>query len=139
MATATNAKRSEFFGVYNTNPSADYAKEVPFRVALRIVGDDEDRWIYGGFFKTEKTAARVYNMMAIRQFGHDAVVNDIGKPTKAQNQEFSDYLNANPARGQMYKVTAKKAQQLIEEFGSFRTHKEVKVGDAQAPEVDGVL
>ena len=135
----TTAKRSEFLGVYPTNPEAEYSKEVPFRVSMPLRKDGETEWINGGFFKTERTAARAYNMIAIQHLGKDAIVNDIGKPTKAMNDEFAQYLAGNPARAQSYKLTADKAKQLIAEYGKFQTHKDVRAAVPTTPEIDGVL
>lgn len=139
MATATT-KQSEYIGVYNTNPEMDYSKDVPFRVALpmRKEGEETD-WIYGGFFKTQQTAARAYNLLAIENLGKDAVINDIGRPTKAMNDEFAQYLSQNPNRMQRYKLTTEKAKQLIKEYGAFKTHKDVLAALPTAPEVTGVL
>ena len=132
-------KRSDFLGVYPTNPEAEYAKEVPFRVSLPIRKDGETEWVNGGFFKTEKTAARAYNMIAIQKLGQEAIVNDIGKPTKAQNEEFAQYLSHNPGRAQNYKLTAKKAKELIAKYGAFKTHLDVLESVPTVPEITGLL
>ena len=133
-------KRSKFMGVYPTNPEMDYAKDVPWRVAINIRKDNgESDWIYGGFFRTEQTAARAYNMLAIQHLGRDAIINDIGKPTKAQNEEFAQYLSANPQRSQNYRLTAQKARDLIEQYGKFKTHLEARKELPAAPAIEGVL
>ena len=139
MAQA-NVKPSEYIGVYTTNPEADYAEEVPYRVALPMRKEGEEtNWIYGGFFKTQQTAARAYNLLAIENLGKDAIINDIGKPTKAMNDEFSDYLGQNPNRAQRYKLTTEKAKSLIKEYGAFKTHKDVQKELPAVPEITGVL
>ena len=138
--TTSAPKRSKFMGVYPTNPEMDYAKDVPWRVAINIRNENgESNWIYGGFFRTEQTAARAYNMLAIQHLGRDAIINDIGKPTKAQNEEFAQYLSANPQRSQNYRLTAQKARDLIEQYGKFKTHLEARKELPAAPAIEGVL
>ena len=139
MATA-QLKQSDYIGVYLTNPEADYAEDVPYRVAMPIRKEGEEtEWIYGGFFKTQHTAARAYNLIAIENMGRNAIINDIGKPTKAMNDEFAEFLSQNPNRAQRYKLTTEKAKELIKQYGAFKTHKDVQDELPVVPEITGVL
>ena len=143
MATSTAVKSADtlgFKGVYLTNPDHDYAKNVPFRVAIPVQQDDgSQQWIGGGFFKTAKVAARAYNMLAIKHYGQSAVVNDIGKPSAADNVQFQQYLASNPQRMQDYKLSVAKAQDLIKQYGKFATHKSVVKDLPKQPAVAGVI
>jgi len=137
---ATALKQSDYIGVFLTNPEADYAKDVPYRVAMPIRKEGEEtEWVYGGFFKTEHTAARAYNLIAIEHMGSNAIINDIGKPTKSMNDEFADFLSQNPNRAQRYKLTTEKAKELIAKYGAFKTHKDVQKALPTTPEIANVL
>lgn len=140
MALPQRKFKNNFLGVYETNTDHDYAKEVPFRVAINVPGeDDEDNWINCGYFITEQAAARAYNMYAIKHLGKDAVLNDIGKPTVAQNDEFNQFLNQKPHRAQTYKLSVTKAQELIKSYGNFAMHSGELIKKDQKVQVEGVL
>jgi len=138
---AQNSKfKNSYIGVYETNPEHDYSKEVPFRVAINVPNEDgEANWINCGYFMTEAAAARAYNMYAIRYFGKSAVLNDIGVPTKAQNDEFNQFLNHKPHRAQTYTLSVAKAKELIAQYGEFTMHSGNKIPVGQKIQVNGVL
>lgn len=134
--------KNNFLGVFETNPEHDYAKSVPFRVALQIVDrDDPDEkiWMNAGYLKTENAAARVYNMYAIEHYGKDAILNDVGVPTKVQNEDFNVYLNDRPKRAQTYALSVAKAQKLIAEYGDFTLYSGELKGAGNIVQVKGIL
>ena len=133
-------KQSNFLGVYLTNPEVDYAEETPYRVSLGITkSGEETQWVYGGFFNTEQAAARAYNVIAIQNLGKDAIINAIGKPTKAMNDDFITHLGRNPHNAQRYKLTTSLAKKLIKEYGSFKTHLDMLKDIPSTPEIEGVI
>ena len=139
--------KNSFLGVYETNPEHDYAKEVPFRVAILVPASElsgenpegDDVWINCGYFKTEAAAARAYNMYAIKYLGKDAILNLIGTPTKAVNDEFNDFLSQKPHRSRTYTLSVAKANKLIKEYGNFVTYSGKPVAATNKVQVVGVL
>jgi len=120
----TIINRSEFLGVYN-NKSANSMAEVPFRAAIRRGNGDTATWVNLGYTKSEKVAAKIYNMYAVNFFGKGAILNDTVLSAD-ETEEFNTFVQAKPKRVERFDEAFTKAC-LIKATGHvFRTHLSIK-------------
>lgn len=83
--------RSKYLGVY-TNKYKPTCKEYPYRVSLKRYTDSTPIYTDIGLFKTEETAANIYNIYALHSFGKGAIINDLplSQETREEMQAFFD-------------------------------------------------
>lgn len=124
--------RSEYLGVYNTTSSAK--AEVPFRAAIRRGNGDTATWVNLGSMKSEKVAARVYNMYAINFFGKGAILNDVTLNLEEQ-REFEAFITAKPARTERLSQARDRAHAVINGGHVFRKHTELERRDTLPAEM----
>jgi len=84
-------ERSRYLGVY-TNKYKPTCKEFPYRVSVKRYSNNVATYTDIGFFKTEETAANIYNIYALDTFGKGAVINDIplSEETREEMQLYFD-------------------------------------------------
>ena len=129
----TIINRSEFLGVYN-NKSANSMAEVPFRAAVRRGNGDTATWVNLGYTKSEKVAAKVYNMYAVSFFGKGAILNDTVLSAD-ETEEFNTFVQAKPKRVERFNEAVSIAAKIRGEGHTFRLHTSLKK-KADAGEVD---
>jgi hypothetical protein len=120
----TIINRSEFLGVYN-NKSANSMSEVPFRAAIRRGNGETANWVNLGYTKSEKVAAKVYNMYAVNFFGKGAILNDTVLSSD-ETEEFNTFVQAKPKRTERFNEAHEKACKLRTEGHTFRLHTSLK-------------
>ena len=129
----TIINRSEFLGVYN-NKSANSMAEVPFRAAVRRGNGDTATWVNLGYTKSEKVAAKVYNMYAVSFFGKGAILNDTVLSAD-ETAEFNAFVQAKPKRVERFDQAVHLVAKIRGEGHTFRLHTSLKK-KADAGEVD---
>ena len=129
----TIINRSEFLGVYN-NKSANSMAEVPFRAAVRRGNGDTATWVNLGYTKSEKVAAKVYNMYAVAFFGKGAILNDTVLSAD-ETAEFNAFVQAKPKRIERFDEAVHLVAKIRSEGHTFRLHTSLKK-KADAGEVD---
>jgi IS30 family transposase len=145
--------RSEYFGVY-PNTSDSSKGEVPFRAAIKTRRNGKENWINLGYTKTEKVAARVYNMYAICFFGKSAIINDVALNLDEQ-AEFEAFVHSTEKRQQRLAEARDRAHAVLDGGHQFRKHSDVRdeqrareyaaeqaaaaASDALQPELPGVV
>ena len=129
----TIINRSEFLGVYN-NKSANSMAEVPFRAAVRRGNGDTATWVNLGYTKSEKVAAKVYNMYAVSFFGKGAILNDTVLSAD-ETAEFNAFVQAKPKRIERFDQAVHLVAKIRGEGHTFRLHTSLKK-KADAGEVD---
>ena len=115
--------RSEFLGTYNN--TKDKTGKIPFRAAIRRGNGDKAIWVNCGYTKSEKVAARIYNMYAICFFGKGAIINDVSLDLE-ELREFEAFINTKPARKERLSIARDAANALIAAGHRFRKHTELK-------------
>jgi len=120
----TIINRSEFLGVYN-NKSANSMAEVPFRAAIRRGNGDTATWVNLGYTKSEKVAAKVYNMYAVNFFGKGAILNDTVLSAD-ETEEFNAFVQAKPKRVERFNEAAGNVAKIRAEGFTFRLHTSLK-------------
>ena len=120
----TIINRSEFLGVYN-NKSANSMSEVPFRAAIRRGNGDTATWVNLGYTKSEKVAAKVYNMYAVNFFGKGAILNDTVLSSD-ETEEFNAFIQAKPKRIERFDEAFAIACKLKAGGHIFRTHLSIR-------------
>ena len=120
----TIINRSEFLGVYN-NKSANSMAEVPFRAAIRRGIGDTATWVNLGYTKSEKVAAKVYNMYAVNFFGKGAILNDTVLSAD-ETEEFNAFVQAKPKRVERFNEAAGNVAKIRAEGHTFRLHTSLK-------------
>ena len=120
----TIINRSEFLGVYN-NKSANSMAAVPFRAAIRRGNGDTATWVNLGYTKSEKVAAKIYNMYAVNFFGKGAILNDTVLSAD-ETEEFNAFVQAKPKRVERFDEAVTVAAKLKASGHTFRTHLSLK-------------
>jgi hypothetical protein len=80
-----STNQSRYLGVYNSD-----REEEPYRVAIRRYINNKPQYTNVGYFKSEITAAWIYNIYALNAFGVGAVINDV-EVTHEIEQEIDEY------------------------------------------------
>jgi len=130
----TIINRSEFLGVYN-NKSANSMAAVPFRAAIRRGNGDTATWVNLGYTKSEKVAAKIYNMYAVNFFGKGAILNDTALSAD-EVAEFEAFVQAKPKRHERFQEAKGLVAKIRAEGHTFRTHLSLKQEKADAGEID---
>ena len=112
--------RSEYLGVY-PNTNAKHMAEVPFRVAIRSNLHEKDTLTNYGYLKSDRVAAKFYNLYAINRFGEKAIINAV-KLTAAEVVEFNEFINAKPKRIARLAEAKNRAVAITGGGLVFRTH-----------------
>lgn len=129
----TVINRSEFLGVYH-NKSTPSNVEVPFRAAVRRGNGDTATWVNLGYTKSEKVAAKVYNLYSVCFFGKGAILNDTVLSAD-ETAEFNAFVQAKPKRIERFNEAVVKAARIRGDGHTFRLHTSLKK-KADAGEVD---
>jgi hypothetical protein len=119
-------QRSEYLGVYN-NTNENSSAEVPFRVAIKRQFKGQSSWTNLGYCKSEKVAARIYNMYAINFFGKGAILNDI-ELSHDELVEFNEFVNnpEKPKRATQLAKARDRAHAVLNGGHTFRKHTELE-------------
>jgi hypothetical protein len=139
----TESTRSEYLGVYH-NTSDSSKAEVPYRVAIKRMFNGQPSWTNLGYVKSEKVAARIYNMYAVNFFGKGAILNDV-KNDLEELREFDAFIHTEgkPKRKEQLMTARQKALAIKEGGHTFRMHTELEQNKpapaAVQPELEGVV
>ena len=119
-------EQPNYIGVYH-NTNDNNKAQVPFRVAIRRGRPGQQaQWVNCGYFRSERVAARVYNMYAVCFFGDKAILNDV-QPTPEEVQEFQAFVHAEdkPNRAKRLAQAREVVQRAVASGKTFRKHTEV--------------
>ena len=131
MTTMTN--RSEYLGVYH-NTSDESREEVPFRVAIKLMRKGVAKWVNLGYVKSERVAARIYNVYAINFFGKGAILNEVDL-TPEEVQEYNAFINKadKPKRLEQHNKACLAARRINDAGMRFKKHHELEGRTDAAP------